>query len=293
MGVSRGYVRRIVVFTMLLASMVVPVLPMTASAQEQSLCEYAIDSATNGYGDYADYRVVYVANGDRAGSGSQVVVGTEGDDVLDGGGGHDVLCGFGGNDILYGGSGNDYLDGGPGVNQLYGGSGHDTLVGNEGDVFDGATGHNEIIARAPEPTPTPIPLPTGSFVVPANTSVILTPTFTACSSLGFGLLVDGADSGVKVTHPAQDCRFSAAPPQQYAPVTAGPFTSDTILSVYLVDTNCNTIFYSDGNHATITPNGSGYQVDLADGGAGCDLVNSARYPTSGNGNLSVQVNIAD
>lgn len=86
---------------------------------------------------------------------SDILLGSDLDDVLSGGGrtdflfggeGIDQLSGGNGGDFLFGGNGNDSLDGGNGGDFLFGGSGSDTiltgrghdLIGFAGDPFDGA-----------------------------------------------------------------------------------------------------------------------------------------------------------
>jgi len=105
-----------------------------------SVCDQAIAEAGTGKGTYGRYRLVRAPA--QGGSGSDVVVGTDGPDHLVGGSGKDVLCGLGGDDLLEGGSGNDYLDGGAGTDTLRGGPGNDTLV--NGEINDGGTGHTTL-----------------------------------------------------------------------------------------------------------------------------------------------------
>jgi serralysin len=57
--------------------------------------------------------------------GNDIVKGLAGDDTIDGGGGRDILCGEEGNDVIIGGDGGDSLDGGPGDDRLDGGAGFD------------------------------------------------------------------------------------------------------------------------------------------------------------------------
>jgi len=78
----------------------------------------------------------------RGGSGSQVLVGSTGDDVLRGNSGNDVLCGFGGNDLLIGGSGNDVIDGGGEDDTLRGNSGNGLLL--NGETNREGSGNDEI-----------------------------------------------------------------------------------------------------------------------------------------------------
>ena len=72
---------------------------------------------------------------------TNVIVGTEGDDVLYGTPEGDLILGLGGNDFLMGLEGNDILVGGPGNDILEGVSGDDYLYGNEGeDLMFGGVG---------------------------------------------------------------------------------------------------------------------------------------------------------
>ena len=80
-----------------------------------------------------------------------LIVGTEGDDVLSGGSGNETIKGLGGNDKLYGNAGHDVLDGGSGNDYLEGGSGADTYVFGKGyghdivNVFDNNYNDREVI----------------------------------------------------------------------------------------------------------------------------------------------------
>lgn len=57
--------------------------------------------------------------------GNDIIKGLAGNDTIDGGGGRDVLCGEEGNDVIMGGDGGDSLDGGVGDDRLDGGPGLD------------------------------------------------------------------------------------------------------------------------------------------------------------------------
>ncbi len=122
----------------------------TTASTATGVCDQAIAEAGTGKGTYGKYDLVKAPA--EGGSGSDVVVGTDGPDHLVGGSGNDVLCGLGGDDVLEGGSGNDYLDGGAGTDTLRGGSGNDTLV--NGEVNDGGTGKTTIGPPASAPTTT-------------------------------------------------------------------------------------------------------------------------------------------
>ncbi|MHB8891845.1 MAG: signal peptidase I [Candidatus Limnocylindrales bacterium] len=81
---------------------------------------------------------------------SEVIVGTEGDDVIVAGNGGALVFGLGGNDTLSGGNGKDCIVGGDGNDTLVGGNGKDVLLGGEGndtlhgdgdgDVLEGGNG---------------------------------------------------------------------------------------------------------------------------------------------------------
>ena len=88
----------------------------------------------------------------RGSSGSDIVIGTNGDDILNGfsdvdlligGSGDDILNGGSSRDTLQGGSGNDILNGGSNNDEMNGGSGNDILNGGSGnDVIHGCKGHD-------------------------------------------------------------------------------------------------------------------------------------------------------
>jgi len=65
--------------------------------------------------------------------GDDVLYGTAGNDLILGLGGDDMIIGLGGNDILVGGDGKDIIEGGDGNDILIGGVGNDTLFGGAGD----------------------------------------------------------------------------------------------------------------------------------------------------------------
>ena len=88
---------------------------------------------------------------ERAGSGNDTVVGTNGPDRLDGGSGNDWVYGLGGGDRIGGGSGNDpALSGGPGRDGISGGSGNDTgyAADRYADTIDSGSGYDRV-QRAP------------------------------------------------------------------------------------------------------------------------------------------------
>jgi len=78
--------------------------------------------------------------------GNDFLIGLDGDDVLCGGAGDDILEGLRGNDRLDGEAGNDLLMGGIGDDILCGGPGEDSLEGEAGnDVLDGGLGTDTLL----------------------------------------------------------------------------------------------------------------------------------------------------
>lgn len=73
---------------------------------------------------------------------AEVIVGTDGNDVINGNGGfYDSLYGGNGNDAINGGSGSDWMRGGNGNDTLIGAGGNDYLRGDAGyDILNGGAG---------------------------------------------------------------------------------------------------------------------------------------------------------
>jgi Ca2+-binding RTX toxin-like protein len=119
--------------------------PLTVTATGGgSVCDQAIAEAGTGRGPFGEHELVFAPQ--QGGSGSQVIVGTEGDDRLNGGSGSDVLCGDGGDDVLTGGSGDDALYGGEGDDRVSGGAGEDSLDGGPGtDDLSGGSGDDVLL----------------------------------------------------------------------------------------------------------------------------------------------------
>lgn len=90
-------------------------------------------------------------------SGDDVLVGTEGPDVICAGAGDDTITGLGGDDIIYGGPGWDTITGGDGNDLIYlgpdagygsGDAGDDRIVGSRNGgfgKFDGGEGNDVLI----------------------------------------------------------------------------------------------------------------------------------------------------
>ena len=86
---------------------------------------------------------------------NDLIYGLSGDDFMMGLGGNDILLGGNGDDILEGGDGSDLMKGGPGHDLLFGGTGNDTLCGEDGndslegeagdDCLDGGWGDDQLL----------------------------------------------------------------------------------------------------------------------------------------------------
>ncbi len=77
--------------------------------------------------------------------GDDRIVGLGAADHVEGGHGDDVIAGEGGNDRISGGDGNDLLDGGTGDDVLAGDAGNDRLLGGDGaDELSGGDGDDEL-----------------------------------------------------------------------------------------------------------------------------------------------------
>ena len=82
---------------------------------------------------------------------SDLLIGTDGDDVIRGHLGEDVLVGRGGNDVIRGQAGDDLLVGGDGDDTLRGGGGDDVLFGGLGVDTLRSGGGNDTIVFSGEP----------------------------------------------------------------------------------------------------------------------------------------------
>ena len=75
-----------------------------------------------------------------------VILGTDGNDVLHGTDSDDLIFGLEGDDLVTGGGGDDCIYGGHGDDVVSGGGGDDTIAGNRGhDVLKGGAGSDEIL----------------------------------------------------------------------------------------------------------------------------------------------------
>ncbi len=97
---------------------------------------------------------VNLALGDVPTAGDDVILGTDGPDVIEAGDGADVICGGDGDDIIRAGKGGDWIDAGAGDDTVAGGKGHDTINGGEGnddlrgdkgrDTINGGEGNDDL-----------------------------------------------------------------------------------------------------------------------------------------------------
>ncbi|MEZ5073581.1 MAG: calcium-binding protein [Solirubrobacterales bacterium] len=126
-----GAVRALVLTlgAMLLAALLVP---QAAEAADMLICR-----KFDREGDKQGRTIHLRGKGVRynAGSGSDALYGTRGDDILNGGNGNDRIHGRGGDDIVCGGTGNDRVFGDGGNDAVYGEEDDDRIEGGPGDDY--------------------------------------------------------------------------------------------------------------------------------------------------------------
>ena len=89
---------------------------------------------------------VNLALGDVPTDGDDVILGTEGPDVINAGDGNDTICGEGGADTINAGVGRDTVFGGSGADVINAGGGRDTVYAQGGDDFvSGGRGQDMLI----------------------------------------------------------------------------------------------------------------------------------------------------
>ncbi|MER7821086.1 FG-GAP-like repeat-containing protein [Streptomyces sp. NPDC096097] len=85
--------------------------------------------------------------------GADVIVTGNGNDSVSGNGGNDTICTFGGNDAVSAGNGDDYVDGGDGNDAISGGDGADVVLGGAGsDALSGGSGNDTVVGGADSDT---------------------------------------------------------------------------------------------------------------------------------------------
>jgi len=154
--------------------------------------------------------------------------------------------------------------------------GYLTLVGSGGETFATA-GDCVSFAAAGGTFASGIVIPAGQRVTFSNLYV------SACNGLEYGYTING--SGVSLGSKPAGC--STLYP---IATTIGPFSTAIVLRVYLTDTTCDATYFSDGNHAKLTLPATGYQIDIADAGSGCNRESTpAQNFTTGNFSVLVTV----
>lgn len=89
---------------------------------------------------------VNLATGDIPTDGNDVILGTDGPDIINAGFGNDIICGLGGDDVINAGNGADMVLAGPGDDTVQAGQGRDTVLGEGGDdVIVGGKGKDTLI----------------------------------------------------------------------------------------------------------------------------------------------------
>lgn len=138
----------------MLATLAIPVQSAFAQDRNYYGCRDAIavtDDGVVGTGEYANYEVILIPTWGLVtygGSGSQIIIGTDGADEIHAGSGNDLVCSGFHQDLVYGDSGNDLLYSNIGRDEVHGGSGSDELRGgNEPDMLFGDSG-NDIMRGA-------------------------------------------------------------------------------------------------------------------------------------------------
>jgi len=77
---------------------------------------------------------------------SEILRGTNGNDLIFALGGSDYVDGKGGDDCIIGGNGSDYINGGDGEDSIFGGPGSDLIIGgNQNDYLDGQQGSDLVL----------------------------------------------------------------------------------------------------------------------------------------------------
>ena len=92
---------------------------------------------------------VDLAAGDSPTDGADVIVGTDGPDIINAGAGNDTICAGGGDDIINAGNGADTVFAGDGDDTIQAGQGRDTVDAGDGDDFvSGGRGKDALNGRA-------------------------------------------------------------------------------------------------------------------------------------------------
>jgi Ca2+-binding RTX toxin-like protein len=102
------------------------------------------DSNNNGIPDFMEISTSIA----RGSSGSDTIVGNDGDDILNGFSDPDIIYGGGGNDLISGGSDRDVLRGDEGNDTISGGTDNDDIQGGAGnDIISGGDGNDRMLGN--------------------------------------------------------------------------------------------------------------------------------------------------
>ena len=125
------------------------------------------------------------------------------------------------------------------------------------------------------------------IIVPAGATVTFDdPTLSACNALTWGYNVGSGDQ-------ALGGKAAGCGTEVEGDTTVGPFATAVVLRVFLTDNTCaNTTYYSDGDHAVVTPTSpTSWSVDIADAGGFCERQNTpAVFVPPGNLSVDVVIN---
>ncbi len=125
------------------ASGLLNALLLAVEAPREVITPQEISAIPSDYERFGVTNIIYGTEGD------DVLYGTAGNDLILGLGGNDFLIGLGGDDVLIGGDGDDILEGVKGNDRLDGGAGNDLLLGGEGDdLLCGGPGDDSLEGEA-------------------------------------------------------------------------------------------------------------------------------------------------
>ena len=129
-----------------------------------------------------------------------------------------------------------------------------------------------------------VPRP-GQFLIPAGETATLTDTVLgSCNALTYGYQVIG---GAFVPIGSKEYGCTTVP---QGDVTIGPFPTDVILEIVLVDETCGQSLESTGGHAVVTGSNP-YDVDISDAGFFCQAPEGTPVPPFTVGNLSTTLTV--
>ena len=184
--------------------------------------------------------------------GDDIANGSNGDDLLLGGAGDDVLNGGNNNDTLIGDAGNDRLDGGSGNDSLSGGAGNDTLIGGTGTdtaVYTGAARNFTLDSNG------------ATITVTDNTGAEGVDTLTSVETIQFGGVGYQVVTGSNSNNSGLNGNNGASGSQ----IVFGLGGNDTING----GSGDDIIYAGSGNDTITQVSGTGGR-DFVDGGAGTD-----------------------